>query len=567
MGMKSKISTETPSFDLFLQEVTQNDAKVIYSCSVWDADQRRMLAVEVVPARKNSRTRIALDDGAYTDTTTGLVALIRMRLRGLADQIPHHVTSVRMDSRGSILFWSADFRLDATVGIDYLPPSQYNLPSKIDTILRSELTEIERLGTADIVSYEAASGEVKRVVFKYYLDHSELRHMWQEIQILARLPPHPNLLPIDSLVVEEVRGIGVVGFTVPYILNGILSPSRNQLFKLKWLIQLTRIVDDLHFRFGIAHRAITRQNILINPETDDLVLSNFSRSVSLDWGLGTCSNNGNEWSDYPAVREDVKGVMFTLYGIVTRHLRPDWSLDFAQEMDIIERRKWIRHTDVALDHSVDVFYDTLMGWATGRKTNVPLLSHVDPAIWPLRWEPPPRSDFASLEELRNGPLETSGAHWHRSAARLAGREVVSWERPPKSKVDGTRRLLATGRYVEVEELLRKRRIKECRERLETQCRSIDCEPLRLCTPDEEVEVLEDTQSAAPSVVAVGYAAMDKAIAMKMSCRPVPRQPPRERVRRKAAEVAAMRIKATAIESGVFRPHRQRKRRVPKATSE
>ena len=121
-----------------------------------------------------------------------------------------------------------------------------------------------------------------------------------------RLPPHPNIVPFDKVVVDELEG-GCVGFTTKYIPGGTLDENRSRTFKLKWLHQLIKIIDELNLNLGIAHQDVSPRNLVIDDdENDSLMIFDFNFSSR----IGT-----------PAYKEacnDVKGVLFTIYELITR---------------------------------------------------------------------------------------------------------------------------------------------------------------------------------------------------------------------------------------------------------
>lgn len=72
------------------------------------------------------------------------------------------------------------------------------------------------------------------------------------MNLWMRLPRHPNMVPFDRVVVDEIEG-RVVGFTDEYFPGGTLEDNTTRVFQLEWLRQLIRAVDDLNLRYGIAH--------------------------------------------------------------------------------------------------------------------------------------------------------------------------------------------------------------------------------------------------------------------------------------------------------------------------
>ena len=120
-----------------------------------------------------------------------------------------------------------------------------------------------------------------------------------------RLPPHPNIVPLDKLVLDKSQG-RIVGFTTPYIHGGTLHTDNSRIFKLKWLRQLTQVVDDLDFKFGVVHQDIAARNLLVKSETDDLMLFDFNSACRIGY-IGHVED-----------RDDIKGVVFTVYEIITK---------------------------------------------------------------------------------------------------------------------------------------------------------------------------------------------------------------------------------------------------------
>ena len=67
---------------------------------------------------------------------------------------------------------------------------------------------------------------------------------WDELNLLKSLPPHPNIVPFDRVVLEDVES-RVIGFTIKYIPGGTLDNSK-QPFRFEWIQQLTQLVDFLN---------------------------------------------------------------------------------------------------------------------------------------------------------------------------------------------------------------------------------------------------------------------------------------------------------------------------------
>lgn len=175
---------------------------------------------------------------------------------------------------------------------------------------------MDRFGpNVDLVSYTCeSSGEAKQVVFKYYTMDRFLFKRWVELNIWMRLPPHPFIVPFDRLVVDKLEDREVVvGFTSVYIPGGTVEENTSRIFKLKWLKQLICTVDDLNFKYGIQHQDIAPRNLLVDEEADDLLVFDFNFAARIGYPI-----QRENHTQYSADLDDVKGVIFTLYEIITR---------------------------------------------------------------------------------------------------------------------------------------------------------------------------------------------------------------------------------------------------------
>jgi serine/threonine protein kinase len=188
----------------------------------------------------------------------------------------------------------------------------------VQTVSRGQLREVERFGpNVDLTSYASPNLErAKKVVFKYYFLDRFLFRRWDELNIWMRLPSHPFIVPFDRLVVDELEGKEVVvGFTSAYIPGGTVEENTSRVFKLKWLKQLLRTVDDLNLRYGIQHQDIAPRNLLVDEEADKLLVFDFNFAARIGY---PCQEEDHE--QYSMDRDDVKGVVFTIYEIITRDM-------------------------------------------------------------------------------------------------------------------------------------------------------------------------------------------------------------------------------------------------------
>ncbi|KAK4108988.1 hypothetical protein N656DRAFT_801410 [Canariomyces notabilis] len=239
----------------------------------------------------------------------------------------------------------------------------------------------------DLVSYRPSrfpspgGKDENRYVFKYKSKNPQ--ELWNEIQMLARFPKHPHIAWLDRLVLDEMTGSQVVGFTMRYAANGSLDKSK-PLFKLRWLKQLMQVIDDLNLQHGIIHQDVHARNLVTDPATDS-----YSQYMLQDL-------NENHFKD-PA--------------------------------------KWIKRPDVDLNDDVAEFYFELMAWVRSRRAAKPMAHYTEAPehiSWPSPPDPRPSSGVVGSHRAQEPPF-------------------LSWRRPPASKVDPARRLLATGRYADQED--------------------------------------------------------------------------------------------------------------------
>ncbi|KAI1362624.1 hypothetical protein F5Y08DRAFT_355205 [Xylaria arbuscula] len=288
------------------------------------------------------------------------------------------------------------------------------LSGPVKTVLRSDLIELDRLSpNVGLVSYTSCANPTNaKVVFKYYFLSQFLNKLWHEMNLWIRLPSHPNIVPFDRLVLDEIHG-HIVGFTSFYIPGGTLSGNKSRMFKLKWLQQLTCVIDDLNFRYGIAHQDVAARNLLVSPETDAIMLFDFNYSGRIG-GIG-----------YDKDRNDVKGVIFTLYEIITRdtHFR---EIPYDQQNPIdLERLEWRRE-----EKQVSIY------------TEAP--EYID---WPEFPKPPAREQ--AFLDVCGHPITVKGVVVvdMRRDLREQGIKVLNWERPAQNKLENGNQVLANGVWV------------------------------------------------------------------------------------------------------------------------
>ncbi|KAL3473067.1 kinase-like domain-containing protein [Aspergillus californicus] len=279
-------------------------------CNVWDWDRLRMVKV------KGSAKLFPIEQ--YEEFIECSV------FSHFADYLSPEVRAITVDDDGLLVGVSTDPEEDDTPFVAYFPISM--LESLVDcrTIKFSQLEELDRLGPfVDLSSYNDESGVPQKVAFKFNVMDKPLRtHMaWKELHLIKSLPPHPNIVPFDRVVLEDVE-TRVIGFTTKYIPGGSLS-NENIPFRFEWLQQLTRVVDFLNLELGIMHQDIAPRNLLVDPDTHNIRLFDFDRASS-----------GEE--DLMDGRDDVTGVVFTIYEVITNNAHftsiPHWD----RNMDMVQ---------------------------------------------------------------------------------------------------------------------------------------------------------------------------------------------------------------------------------------
>ncbi|KAL5339675.1 hypothetical protein BJX70DRAFT_407981 [Aspergillus crustosus] len=210
------------------------------------------------------------------------------------------VGAITVDDDGLLTGVSTDPEGDDTFFIGYLPLSICQSLADCPTIRFSQLRELDRLGPGvDLISYND-----QRIAFKFSPlgIPRRLQMSWKEINLLSKLPPHPNIIPFDHIVLEDVEP------------------------------RLTQVVDFLNLELGIMHQDIAPRNLLVDPETDKIIPFDF------DWAA-----NGKE--GLLDSRDDVSGVVFTLYEIITNDTHNiEWTCRRELDSDVSKFRKFLNET-------------------------------------------------------------------------------------------------------------------------------------------------------------------------------------------------------------------------------
>ncbi|KAF4434574.1 kinase [Fusarium acutatum] len=347
--------------------------------STWhiiDWDQRRVVSVTM--------------DGEQDDESLAIEHFSRH-----SDRISLDIHRIYISHDGEMISTYTDSKNEPTCCVHYPPLHDACLPEGVQTVRRDKLEELERLGPdADLVAYSPC---IEEPVKKY------AQMSWKGMNLWMRLPRYLNIIPFDQVVVDELEG-RVVGFTCDYVPGGNLEENKSRVFKLKWLKQLIRVVDDL------------------NLELYHAIDFNFAARIN-------CPSPG-ESESYVEDRNDVKGVIFTTYEIITQ----DDSLQSVPHEDQNLGNlgsKWVKHLEVKLDHQVESYQLVLKEWRERREGDFHSGNVLRPIEWPAMPKPPQKT--ISLKTVQGQTTSVIVDNWYerRQDVRDRGDKVLNWERPPQ----------------------------------------------------------------------------------------------------------------------------------------
>lgn len=177
-------------------------------CNVWDWDQLRLTKV------KGTAKLFARDEDVESQI-----------LSQFANYLSLEVRAVTMDDDGLLTGMLIDPNEDDTTFLAYLPFSITSSLSNCRVIRYSKLQELDRLGPGvDLSLYEANQEILKRSVLNFnpIPKGRRLQMAWDEVNLLKSLPPRPNIVPFDCVVLENVES-RVIGFTTKYMPGGTLE--------------------------------------------------------------------------------------------------------------------------------------------------------------------------------------------------------------------------------------------------------------------------------------------------------------------------------------------------------
>ncbi|KAK2612249.1 hypothetical protein QQS21_001675 [Conoideocrella luteorostrata] len=340
---------------------------------VIDWDQRRLVTVKM-------DQELESEDPAFN----GLLRHI--------DPLLPDVYLVHLSPEGGLMSTSDDPNDDETPCAFRPPLDAAQLPDGIETISRAELEEVARIGpNVDLVVYpNSARPNDKNLGFN-----------WYEMCLWCRLK-HPNIVPFDKVVVDELEGC-FVGFTSKYIPGGTLKDNTTRVFKLKWLHQLTNVIDELNLNLGVAHQDVSPRNIVIDEPTDTLMLFDFNFSAR----IGKYGHEEPRMISRERVHHD-------------------------QEVLAVEQMDWSKHPDVCLDHSVSEFRKVLDEWCERRRKgaqvtiNTQAPNFID---WPPIPDPPLTEVAIGIKMVKNMQKRYD---WKRTDLMREGKTILNWQRPPQN---------------------------------------------------------------------------------------------------------------------------------------
>lgn len=329
------------------------------------------------------------------------------------DQLAPNVYSISVDKDGLLVSVSSIPDDDGTLVPHYLRYSELPSLQNCSTIELTKLSELDRLGPqVDLVSYEDELGNQRKAVFKYSIIYKRMEAIWNELHLLKSLPQHENLVPFDRVVIDNLEA-RVLGFTTKYVAGGTLDENRSRCFQLRWLKQLTKVVDYLNNERGIIHQDVAPRNLLID-ENDNLRLFDFDRSARID-----------QPGCIPQ-RNDIAGVIFTLYEIITEddHYR---RVPFEeQDAETVQRlESW--PVKCKLDCDIALFRQHLNDWVQERKNTQPTHDLEIAADPPM----PLPSPLLMCYDFNGDPVIQPARGRKRPVAIKFKQHVVMWERPPQ----------------------------------------------------------------------------------------------------------------------------------------
>ena len=389
--------------------VSPGEGPVPFNASVRDMDQRKNYTIHGISSSFDYD--IENLDAAFE---VGDDIALEVAARYIPSLSPS-VHTITVDKDGLLASLCSDPEEDEALYIDY--PEIENTPSLqgVPSIKVDEMEEVDRLGrNIDLMTIK--SDPSKKLVWKYNQISTGEGLMWRELHILTilRKHSHPNIRPLEHLVLSSNPKPQILGFTTPFIAGGSLRdtfPKRT--IKIKYIKQLFLVIDFLNLELGLQHLDIQPRNLAVNPETDDLVLFNFDLAAKV--GSKEC-----EKGEY-----DINYAILTIYELVTgdfhfretKHTRRGSCQKEAQAT--MDMELWPMNG--RFDCEIPKVRDTLKKWVSIREKSKKKVTGVD-------FDIPPRPKI----ELRDNRYCVIGgtADGTVITAVKGGGEFIDWRRVP-----------------------------------------------------------------------------------------------------------------------------------------
>lgn len=374
---------------------------------IFDWDQRRWIGLQ------GDEDLIGKDEDA-----------VRL-LKKVYNQVSADVVEIRLSDRDTVEETSTELEDDPSQFVHYprFPVEESDLNEQA-ILRRSQIKEIDRLGRCVDLAEYSVPGAVKKVVFKYQLIPHHLEKVWTEAHIMHALQGRTSIVSFDRFVVDD-EDFRLLGYTSNYVPGDTLRDNPYRPFCLSWLEQLTQVVDELNLKCGIYHQDIAPCNLMIDAQTNNLILLDFDKAIQIGAGKEVANFN------------DIDGVIFSIYEILTfdtKYQKIDyWDLDVSEVENMIE---WPVKAELEPDLDVTTIRQCLNEWVS-RRRNAPKLKHYTEASEPLEIPPrPPQTPVPCMwckNDDGTAKLDTHG--WGmRSRALQAGHSVIRWERAPDPRL-------------------------------------------------------------------------------------------------------------------------------------
>ncbi|KAI1095973.1 kinase-like domain-containing protein [Rostrohypoxylon terebratum] len=306
----------------------------------------------------DSRRQIFVTAPASVCAEEGLTTAAAQNVARVWQHLSHEVVVIRIDAEGRLeeatpnpadadrLRRNSFIRTIADIPRPLLSDTPF---SNWPTLQHSQLIELDRL-TRNVDVVKVAGESEAPLVVKWMLTDDGLMHYWNEMNIQKALKPHPSILPLDRIVLDKAGG-HIIGIATKFIKGGTLSSLGSRTFKLKWLKQLTKVLDFIHLDQGIVHGDLKFDNILIDGEAGRLLIFDFDRARDI--------------SD-ENIEMEMHQMVWNLYGLLTQDDDIMWGCSHDFDPKILEETA-IWPVKTKLDCHWKKLRDHLMDWVERRK--------------------------------------------------------------------------------------------------------------------------------------------------------------------------------------------------------